>query len=177
MSITIVICTKNRPTPLKGCLAAVARLSPAPDQVIVVDNSPGDTFTQEVAREFGARYMLEPRPGLRRARYLALANCNTTFAAFLTDDAQPARDWLGALLTSRAAALTARRARRIKPTVLHEARRRAFPPNRSTSAVFLEKSAMRAQTQPEVVRLASRPTKERPATAELEPSVPQYRDS
>lgn len=125
MSITIVICTKNRPVALKGCLDAVARLHTAPDQIIVVDSSPGDALTQEIVRESGARYMLESRPGLRRARYLALAHCKTTFAAYLADDAEPDPDWLDNLLASRAAVFAVRRARRTKPTVLREDRRRA----------------------------------------------------
>ena len=84
------------------CLSAVARLRPAPTQVIVVDNSQGDAETEKVAREFGARYTLEPKAGLTHARKRGLDECGTEAVAFLDDDAIPQPDWLGTLLASSA---------------------------------------------------------------------------
>lgn len=94
MSVTVVICTKNRPALLRRCLAAVAHLGPAPDQVLVVDNTQGDSHTQDAARDFGARYMIAPELGLNRARELAFSQCDTDTVAYLDDDAEPAPDWL-----------------------------------------------------------------------------------
>src|ERR1017187_10224623 len=91
-----------RPILLKRCLSAVARLHPAPTQVVVVDNSKGDADTEKVAREFGARYTLEPKAGLSHARKRGLDECETEAVAFLDDDAIPQPDWLGTLLASRA---------------------------------------------------------------------------
>jgi hypothetical protein len=94
MSVTVVICTRNRPALLRRCLAAVAHLGPAPDQVLVVDNTQGDSHTEDAARDFGARYMIAPEHGLNRARELASARCDTDAVAYLDDDAEPAPDWL-----------------------------------------------------------------------------------
>jgi glycosyltransferase involved in cell wall biosynthesis len=98
LSVSVVICTKNRPASLRECLAAVARLDPMPDQVLVVDNTQGNHETEEVTREFGARYIIEPIPGLSRARNRGMAECETDIVAFLDDDAIPAPDWLGILM-------------------------------------------------------------------------------
>jgi O-antigen biosynthesis protein len=98
LTVTVVICTKNRPANLRECLYAVARLDPLPDQVLVVDNTAGDDETARVSREFGVRYVREPLPGLSRARNRGLAECDTEIVAFLDDDAVPAADWLGILM-------------------------------------------------------------------------------
>ena len=100
--ITVVICTRRRPVLLRRCLAAVALLKPGPTKVIVVDNSKGDKDTERVAREFGASYVIEPKPGLNRARSRGLAECETENAAFLEDDAIPAPDWISTLAAAPA---------------------------------------------------------------------------
>jgi cellulose synthase/poly-beta-1,6-N-acetylglucosamine synthase-like glycosyltransferase len=97
-TVTVVICTRNRPALLQKCLAAVARLSTAPTQVLVVDNSEGNSDTRKVAQDYGARYIIEPVRGLCRARNRALAECQTEVVAFLDDDVAPAPDWLALLL-------------------------------------------------------------------------------
>lgn len=98
LTATVVICTRNRPALLHKCLAAVARLDPAPDAVLVVDNSEGNKETEDVTHEFGASYTVEPRLGLSRARNRGLAECDTDVVVYLDDDAIPARDWLGLLM-------------------------------------------------------------------------------
>lgn len=97
-TVTVVICTRNRPALLQKCLSAVANLRPAPNQVLVIDNSEGDDDTRKVAQDYGARYIVEPRPGLSRARNRALTECDTDVLAYLDDDAIPAPDWLGLLM-------------------------------------------------------------------------------
>ena len=69
-----------------------------PTEVLVVDNTAGNQETASVAREFRARYVVEPVPGLSRARNRGLAECDTEIVAFLDDDAIPAPDWLGILM-------------------------------------------------------------------------------
>jgi cellulose synthase/poly-beta-1,6-N-acetylglucosamine synthase-like glycosyltransferase len=69
-----------------------------PTDVLVVDNTPGSEETASVAHEFRARYVVEPVPGLSRARNRGLAECDTEIVAFLDDDAIPAPDWLGNLV-------------------------------------------------------------------------------
>lgn len=98
LTATVVVCTRNRPVLLQKCLVAVAQVDPAPDAVLVVDNSEGNGETESVAREFGARYTVEPKRGLSRARNRGLAECDTEIVVYLDDDAIPAPDWLGLLL-------------------------------------------------------------------------------
>ena len=68
LTVTIVICTRNRPCLLRECLQAVSRLDPKPDEVLVVDNTQGNKETEDAAAELGARYTIEPVTGLSRAR-------------------------------------------------------------------------------------------------------------
>jgi O-antigen biosynthesis protein len=98
LTVTVVICTRNRPGLLAKCLAAVVRLDPAPDRILVIDNSEGDKQTENAAAEFSAQYIVEPVPGLSRARNRGLSECDTDIIAFLDDDAVPANGWLGALV-------------------------------------------------------------------------------
>ena len=98
LTVTVVICTRNRPALLEKCLAAVSRLEPAPDDVLVIDNSVGDKETERAARDYSARYVVEPIPGLSRARNRGLTECSTDIVAFLDDDAIPATGWLGSLV-------------------------------------------------------------------------------
>jgi len=97
-TVTVVICTRNHPALLQKCLAAVSRLDPAPNQVLVVDNSEGDDETRRVAQFDGVRYTVEPVRGLSRARNRGLTECDTDLVAFLDDDVIPATNWLGILL-------------------------------------------------------------------------------
>lgn len=98
LTVAVVICTRNRPGLLRECLRGVALQDSRPDQVLVVDNTEGNKETEEAARQFGARYTIEPIQGLSRARNRGLAECDTDIVAFLDDDAIPAADWLGLLM-------------------------------------------------------------------------------
>ncbi len=65
--------------------------------MLVVDNAPRDSRAQEVAARRGASYLLEPVPGLSRARNRGAHACDTELVAYLDDDAVPEPDWLSAL--------------------------------------------------------------------------------
>jgi glycosyltransferase involved in cell wall biosynthesis len=98
VTVTVVICTRNRPALLTECLAGVQKLSPASDQVLVIDNSDGDPETESVSRLFGARYIVEPTPGLKAARGRAVIERQTDMLVFLSDDVVPAEGWLTSML-------------------------------------------------------------------------------
>jgi glycosyltransferase involved in cell wall biosynthesis len=98
ITVSVVICTLSRPDTLRNCLAAIARLDPAPNEVLVVDNSPGHEATKALAGSFGARYTTEPLIGLSRARNRGLAESNSEIVAFLDDDAVPDVHWLRRIL-------------------------------------------------------------------------------
>ena len=66
--------------------------------MLIVDNSEGKRDIADISREFGARYTVEPKIGLSRARNRGLAECDTDVVAFLDDDAIPESNWLGILI-------------------------------------------------------------------------------
>ncbi len=98
LTASVVVCTRNRPACLRVCLKGLAQLDHAPDEVIVVDNTAGDNEAEAVAKEFGAVYLVEPKPGLSRARNRGLAESNSEVVVYLDDDASPDPAWLGLLL-------------------------------------------------------------------------------
>ncbi|MDR3742179.1 MAG: glycosyltransferase family 2 protein [Terracidiphilus sp.] len=97
-SVSLAICTRNRPAALAECLHAVGQLSPVPDEIIVIDNSVGDPETARVALAFNAGYCVEPEPGLSHARNRALKESRCEIVAFLDDDALPRAEWLDYLI-------------------------------------------------------------------------------
>jgi glycosyltransferase involved in cell wall biosynthesis len=94
---SVVICTRNRPVELERCLTAVSRLAYPSFDVLVVDNAPTDGLTHEVAERWRVRYVVEPLPGLSRARNRGARACDSDVVAFLDDDAVPELDWLACL--------------------------------------------------------------------------------
>ena len=96
---TVAVCTRERPEDLTRALTALAALSPPPDEVLVVDNSPATDRTREVVGRFGGiRYVREDRPGLDTARNRALREASFPIVAFCDDDAAPEPEWLAHLL-------------------------------------------------------------------------------
>jgi GT2 family glycosyltransferase len=96
-SCSVVVCTCDRPDLLARCLDALAEQTYPSFQVIVVDNAPRTGRVKEVALARGARYVVEPEPGLSRARNRGARAADTEIVAFLDDDALPDAGWLEAL--------------------------------------------------------------------------------
>lgn len=97
-TVTLVICTRDRPDLLSRCLRAVSRLDPAPDEVLVVDNTSGREVVRSLAHENGAHYVVEPVPGLSRARNRGVAESTSDIVAYIDDDAEADPDWLSAIM-------------------------------------------------------------------------------
>lgn len=97
-AVAVVICTRNRPDDLNNCLNAISRLNSRPDEILVIDNSEGDSATEREAREHGVRYIVERAAGLSRARNRGLAESSSEVVAFIDDDALPCEDWLEQIL-------------------------------------------------------------------------------
>lgn len=96
--ISVVVCTRARPAHLRNCLNALRALRRRPHEIIVVDNAPDTSATREVVEAFPeTSYVLEPRPGLDRARNTGVRAARGEIIAFLDDDADAHADWLGAL--------------------------------------------------------------------------------
>jgi len=97
-TFAVIICTRERPDALHACLVAVQALDPAPNEVIVVDNAPRSGATRAVVRAFpDVRYVVEPAPGLSRARNTGLRHTQAALVAFTDDDALVHPNWLGRL--------------------------------------------------------------------------------
>ncbi|MES3629066.1 MAG: glycosyltransferase [Longimonas sp.] len=92
---SVVICTRDRPEHLAACLHAIAALTPAPAEVIVVDNAPQTDATRRlVATRPGVRYVHEPRPGLDIARNTGVRTSTKPIIAFTDDDVRVDPQWL-----------------------------------------------------------------------------------
>ena len=94
LSVSVVVCTRRRSRYLPDVLGAIAALYPAPDEVIVVDNDPGDEDARAVIEATGARYVREDRRGLDNARNAGLRAARGDVVAFTDDDCVPVRWWL-----------------------------------------------------------------------------------
>jgi GT2 family glycosyltransferase len=109
-SLTVVICTKDRPDNLTRCLeqllkveqlgeASFQNLASSPGfEILVVDNAPSDERTKSLVSNLpGVRYVCEPRAGLDFARNRGLAEAKGEIIAYLDDDVVVDRHWLTGL--------------------------------------------------------------------------------
>ena len=94
-SISVIICTRDRPMDLRKCLASLERVSDRPQEILVVDNASRTIETREVVSEFpGIRYAFEPRPGLDVARNTGVRHTSGEIIAFTDDDVVVHPDWI-----------------------------------------------------------------------------------
>ena len=103
-SLTIAICTKDRPHSLARCLEGLKKtklqFSPIPSaiEILVVDNAPSDPRTLDLVSSLSeVRYVCEPRPGLNFARNRALKEAGGQLLAYLDDDVVVDSGWLSGL--------------------------------------------------------------------------------
>lgn len=98
-TLTVAVCTRDRPDDLARCLEALAR-SAYPDlDVVVVDNAPRTDATARLVRERfpGVRYVREPRPGLDWARNRAILEARGAILAYTDDDVIVDAGWARAV--------------------------------------------------------------------------------
>lgn len=94
-TVSVVVCTRDRPDQLERCLTSLSRLSARPKQIIVVDNAPTTGRTRAVVGRFpNVMYVPEPRPGLSAARNASLAHATGELIAFTDDDVTVHPQWL-----------------------------------------------------------------------------------
>jgi GT2 family glycosyltransferase len=100
-SVSVVICTRDRPEQLAQCLRSLQNLSQPPHQIVVVDNAPtSDATRQLVAQMPDIQYVLEPRPGLSVARNTGIRHSTGDIIAFTDDDVSVHPDWITRLQQS-----------------------------------------------------------------------------
>jgi GT2 family glycosyltransferase len=102
-SWSVVVCTRDRPEQLERCLKSILDLEDRPPQVLVVDNAPSTPHAEQLARSIGVDYLLEPVPGLNRARRLAIDAAAGDVVLFTDDDVCVDRRWASAMLEPFAA--------------------------------------------------------------------------
>ncbi|QOC90134.1 glycosyltransferase family 2 protein [Micromonospora craniellae] len=94
-TVTAVVCTRERPEALRRCLESLLRQDYPHATILVVDNAPTSEATCRVVADFpSVRYVVEPRPGLSRARNRALAEIDTELVAWIDDDEVADVRWL-----------------------------------------------------------------------------------
>jgi glycosyltransferase involved in cell wall biosynthesis len=93
-SVSVVLCTHRRPDCVPKVLTGLAKLVPAPAEVIVVDNDPGDDDCAEAVTGAGFLYVREGRRGLDHARNAGVAAATGDLIAFIDDDCVPSTGWL-----------------------------------------------------------------------------------
>jgi GT2 family glycosyltransferase len=97
MRVSVVVCTRDRRECLERCLTALTACSVVPFEIIVVDNAPRISPAADVARAYGARYVIESRVGLSRARNAGARAATGDVVAFIDDDAAADCEWLASL--------------------------------------------------------------------------------
>jgi GT2 family glycosyltransferase len=101
-SISVVVCTRERPDELARCLTSLRLVRYPNVEFVVVDNAPASARTATVVRDAqveDARVKLvtEPRPGLSRARNAGVAESTGELVAFTDDDVRVDQWWLEGL--------------------------------------------------------------------------------
>ena len=86
-SISLCICTMNRPEDLTKCLESVFQSNVTPDEVIVSDDSPDPEPTKAVVKNYPAvTYQTGPRLGLGPNRNACIRRVKSTHLMFIDDD-------------------------------------------------------------------------------------------
>jgi GT2 family glycosyltransferase len=98
MTIAVVVPVFNGARTLARCLDALARLDPAPDEIVLVDNGSTDG-TLDLLKAFAAqhgraRLVEEARRGVSAARNAGLRATRADVIAWTDADCAPAPDWL-----------------------------------------------------------------------------------
>ena len=101
MKLSICICTRDRPEPLKQALASLAAAeSPGLEwEVLVVDNGSIPSLPASLADSFPSldlRLIAEPRAGLSRARNTAMEQAGGEGMVFVDDDVTVPKRWVRA---------------------------------------------------------------------------------
>ncbi len=100
-SLTVAICTRGRPEGLSRLLRSLHAQEYPSLRVLVVDNAPLDDRSRRVAGEHASyldlSYVVEPRPGLSRARNRSIEASEGEIIAWVDDDEVCDRWWAAEL--------------------------------------------------------------------------------
>lgn len=98
-TVTVAVCTRERPHELGRLLDSLTMQTRRDFHVLVVDNAPTSSATHDVVTArcgdfMGLDYVVEPRPGLSRARNRAVSIVTTDVIAWIDDDEIADSTWL-----------------------------------------------------------------------------------
>lgn len=93
--VSVIVCTRDRPQDLARCLARLAACDPAPDEIVVVDNTAGCPAVRGLVEATPrAVLVVASRPGLSRARNAGIAAARGEILVFTDDDVEVPEGWL-----------------------------------------------------------------------------------
>lgn len=90
----LIVCTRNRPTDLKRCLASVAASTHLPNRVVVVDSSDDDASRDVCHTSPLSVHHVRSAPGLTHQRNIGMRACSEDIVHFVDDDVEVAPDYL-----------------------------------------------------------------------------------
>jgi glycosyltransferase involved in cell wall biosynthesis len=105
-SVTVCICTHNRPRYVLDCLEGLAKQTVGPDgfQILIVDSGSDEETQAKLAAMAGehpnARMIRIDRPGVSIARNAGADAVDSDYIAYIDDDAIPAPDWIEQIRTA-----------------------------------------------------------------------------
>ena len=99
-SLSVAVCTRDRPEHLAICLNALRKLSRAPLEILVIDNAPKTQATRELIETSfpEVTYILKSTPGLDWARNRAIASAKGDIVAYTDDDVVVDEGWSDAIV-------------------------------------------------------------------------------
>ncbi len=94
--VSVVVCTRDRPEHLPIVLESLRAQAQDEFELVIVDNAPRDQRTRRVVAALwpDAAYVVEPVPGLPRARNAGLRVAGGDVVAFTDDDCRVAPRWV-----------------------------------------------------------------------------------
>ncbi len=99
-TVSIIICTRDRPEHLSRCLGSLPRQSYPIHEIIVVDNGSRDAGTRDLAIAAGVVYLRENRKGLDIARNTGARHAAGEIIAYTDDDVVLHPHWLRNLVAA-----------------------------------------------------------------------------
>ncbi len=124
-TLSVVLCTRDRPEHLRRCLASLDALVDDDHELLVVDNHPTPTVDPDLLPA-AARLVHEPEPGLDAARNRGAAEARGDVVAYIDDDCEADPHWLAALRRAFADDAVGLVTGRVRPASLEQPTHRWF---------------------------------------------------